>query len=218
MRGLASAFPFPLATFLPFHPAVLVCLAFLILPPLSHADQLQMGNGDVYFGKVVSMSDTNVILQSEVLGKITLPRDKVSSISLGNVSARPLKQVNGAMKKPEGVAAPDLTEEFKKLRTNQMDIAAIKAQYLSQAGPEATQKFDELLNGLMTGKVTLPELQAQARTAADQIRTLRRELGEESGEALDGYLAILDNFVREADKTVITNIAPSANKKPLNKK
>ena len=38
----------------------------------------------------------------------------------------------------------------------------------------------------------------QARSAADQIRSLKQDLGDGAGWALDGYLAILEHFLNES--------------------
>src|SRR5215471_15130780 len=48
------------------------------------ADQLEMLNGDRYVGKVLSLNSNTVVWQSDVLGTIKLPRNKVSSINLGS--------------------------------------------------------------------------------------------------------------------------------------
>jgi hypothetical protein len=37
----------------------------------------------------------------------------------------------------------------------------------------------------------------QAQTAAAQLRELKRQLGPEADDSLDGYLQMLDSFIRE---------------------
>src|SRR5215211_3936069 len=61
----------------------------------SSADQVDMLNGDRYAGRVTSIATNTVTLQSDVLGTITLPRDKVAHIALGNGAA-----INSAPVKP----------------------------------------------------------------------------------------------------------------------
>src|SRR5437773_4661252 len=51
------------------------------------ADQLEMLNGDHYTGKVLSLTSNTVVWQSEVLGTVNLPREKVGSINLGSAAA-----------------------------------------------------------------------------------------------------------------------------------
>src|SRR5437867_4355836 len=48
------------------------------------ADQLEMLNGDHYVGKVLSLNTNTIVWQSDVLGTVKLPRNKVLSINLGS--------------------------------------------------------------------------------------------------------------------------------------
>src|SRR5437899_8094720 len=50
------------------------------------ADQIEMQNGDRYFGKVLSVTTNTVVLQSEVLGTVNLPRARVANIALGTAA------------------------------------------------------------------------------------------------------------------------------------
>ncbi len=76
-------------------------------------------------------------------------------------------------------------------------IQQVQKQFLSGAGDEANNKFNELLGGLMSGKLSVDDIRAEAKSAADQLRALKREGGEEAGFAADAYLAILDHFIKE---------------------
>jgi len=44
------------------------------------------------------------------------------------------------------------------------------------------------------------DVRAQARATAEQVRAHRQDLGESAGWALDGYLAILDQFLGETSR------------------
>jgi hypothetical protein len=68
---------------------------------------------------------------------------------------------------------------------------------LSTAGPDANKKYNELLGGLMSGKLDVNDIRAEAASAANQIRALKRELGDDAGGSLDGYLTILESFLGE---------------------
>jgi hypothetical protein len=46
--------------------------------------------------------------------------------------------------------------------------------------------------------MNLDDLRRQAQSSAAQLRALKRELGPDADDALDGYLKILDAFVNEA--------------------
>src|SRR5215469_2143122 len=64
-------------------PVLAVCLSFCSYA--LRADQLQMQNGDHYTGKIVSVTSNVVVLQSDVLGRIALPREKVLTLTFGSV-------------------------------------------------------------------------------------------------------------------------------------
>ena len=64
-------------------------ILLLMAAPALRADVLEMQNGDRYSGKVVSVSPDTVILNSEVLGKITVPRKLVVSLSFGTNAVAP---------------------------------------------------------------------------------------------------------------------------------
>src|SRR6185369_7492687 len=201
------------------------CICFgLAGVELSAADVIQMQNGDRYAGKILSMDGEAVVMQSDVLGKISLPRAKVAILNLGSAPAAPVAPI-AVVPKAAPVAgtnslasaavvvtngSADLASAFRKAGTTQPTVKAIREQYLVDAGPEANAKFDELLGGVMSGKVSMNDLRAQAKTAADQLRGFKRELGEEAGSEVDGYLAVLDHFLQETGS--VTNSVTAARK------
>jgi hypothetical protein len=106
-------------------------------------------------------------------------------------------------------ANTNLAPQLRQLGVSPGVIQQVQKQFLSEAGPEANGKFDELLSGLMSGKVSVEDIRAQAKSAADQLRALRREGGEETGFAVDTYLAILDHFVKETAPAAPASKAPA---------
>lgn len=188
------------------------------------ADELRMQNGDRYVGKVISLSNDTVVVRSEVLGTVRLPRGKVAQITLGTnateQAARPAPITNappayGAPAISATNSAPDLPA-FRQLGANSNLIHQVQAQFLGTAGPEANAKFNELLGGLMDGSFNLNDLRAEAKSAADQIRELRKEGGQDAGLAIDGYLAILDHFLNETAPPAgaVTNAPAPAKSRP----
>ena len=93
-------------------------------------------------------------------------------------------------------------------------IQQVQKQFLSGAGPEANAKFNELLGGLMSGKLSVDDIRAQAKTAADQLRALQRESGEDAGFATSTYLAILDHFLKETAPSGSATNAPARSPSP----
>jgi len=179
----------------------------LIVAPGLRADVLEMQNGDRYSGKVISVSPATVVLTNEVLGQITLPRGRVASLSIGTNTAVPKAAV--ALAQPvstnlSAVTAPavvantntDLSAAFRQLGANTNFVGQIRQQMLA-GNPEAVSKYNELVNGLLSGRLSVSDIRQQAQSAAAQLREMKRELGPEADEALDGYLQILDSFVKE---------------------
>ena len=50
----------------------------------------------------------------------------------------------------------------------------------------------------MNGSLSVSDIRKEAKAAADQLRAAKRDLGPEASEAFDGYLAILDAFLRDS--------------------
>jgi hypothetical protein len=187
-----------------------LCLALLLATICcARADLIEMQNGDRYNGKVLAMTNAMLVLQSEILGTVTLPRERVSQINLGDApratSAKPMSTQAGTMQKktslpPAGRAAIGTTNS-PATNTATADqsklIGQVQDQFLTGAGPEATGKYQEMVNGFLTGQLSVADIRSQAKSAADQLRAAKKDLGEDAGLALDGYLAILDSFLKE---------------------
>ncbi len=179
----------------------------------TRADQVQMQNGDRYSGKVVSLSADTLVLQSEAAGTLRLPRAGVASLTLGTNASTPLAAIPRLTNAPmpgtaavrTNAGAPEMAGALRQLGLHTNLIQQVQAQFLGDAGPEANAKFNELLSGLMSGKLTLTDLRAEAQSAANQMRDVRKELGDEGGVMLDGYLAILDHFLKETAPVPVTS-------------
>lgn len=182
----------------------------------SRADQIQMQNGDRYGGKVLSMSTTNVVFESEVLGKINLPRKNVATMAFGTnalsakpstevarVSTTPLSRTNlptaALVIKPTPATATnaDISAALRGLGGNTNFIREVREKLLA-GSPEASAKYDEMVNSLMTGKLDMNGLRKQAADSANQLRALKKELGPEADDTLDGYLQVLETFLNQS--------------------
>lgn len=191
------------------------------------ADQVILQNGDILNGKVLSMTTNGLVLQDESLGTLTLPRAKVSNITLGVVApaAPPLvsskldSQAN-SLSGLRPVGAPglqgqtspgqaqagtpdtDLPAMLREIRGHSNLVQQVEAQVLgSSASPEAVNKFNDLLDQLSSGQLDMNGLRAQAQSAADQLQEYKKEMGPNSGEEVDSYLSILNTFLRETSTT-----------------
>jgi hypothetical protein len=170
-----------------------------------------MQNGDRFVGKVVTVSNETVVVQSDVLGTLLVPRSKIATIVLGtNAVVAPVQTVAAPVPAPAVAAAPasanpNLSAAIQQLRTDTNAVRQVQKQVQQQilagADPQATEMFNQMIGGLMNGSLNVDDIRAQAKTAADQLRAAKKELGDEAGFAVDGYLAVLDGFLRETAST-----------------
>jgi len=175
-----------------------------------------MQNGDRYVGKVLSMTGTNVLFESEMLGKINVPRKNVASMAFGTnaVAARVstnVVHITAATPAPLNLSSPaaasakpaasstntDLSAALSNLGGNTDFIREIREKMLA-GSPAASAKYDTMVNDLMTGKMDMNGLRRQAADSANQLRQLKKELGPEADESLDGYLKILETFLNQS--------------------
>jgi hypothetical protein len=194
-------------------PFVVFLAVMFTLAPLSRADVIEMYNGDRYNGKILTLNSNSLVLESEILGKITLPRSKVAQINFYAGTTPDVRStaptVLGTPRLPAVTKtnrSSDFSAAMRELGAQTNLIQQVKSEFLAGAGPEANNKFDELLDGLISGRVTIGDLRNEAKTAADQIRALQKDLGPEADDYLSGYLTILDHFLREtASENTSTN-------------
>ncbi|MGZ4961166.1 MAG: hypothetical protein ACXWIU_13025 [Limisphaerales bacterium] len=177
-----------------------------------YADQVEMQNGDRYVGKVLSLDTNTLVLKNDNLGTIQLPRGKVTNVTFGAnppPTAAPVSIATNSQPAAPAVVTTngqaDLSASLKALGANTNFIKQVQSQFLAAAGPEANAKFNEMVSGMMSGKMDINGLRAQAKQAAANLKQLKREVGDDTG-MLDGYLSILENFLHESEPA--TNSPP----------
>jgi len=177
------------------------------------ADEVNMQNGDRYFGHVVSVSADTVVLNSEVLGKINVPRKNVASLAFGTNTVAPVSVTTNLLKVAAPTGAVNTNLDFSAALQNPglgaNSIRQIREQMLA-GSPEAAGKFDTMVNGLLTGSMSMDDLRREAKSSADQLRALKRDLGPEADDSLDSYLEVLDGFLKEFETTAPTNAAAAS--------
>ena len=206
------------------HKLNLILLAFgmsavLITTPPLHADQVEMLNGDRLSGKVLTMTAETVVLQSEVLGRVNVPRQKVASVAFHTNTAPDTATTTSArIASPNispggnppvallpGNAAPAAPVGATAADTN--IVRQIREQMLA-GNPAAAAKFDALAEGFLSGQLNLNDIRREAKASADQLRELQR-LDPQVAATLDGYLQVLDNFLKESADVPAASTAPS---------
>jgi len=188
------------------------CAFSVVVVLCAHADQVNMQNGECYIGKVVTLSNETIVVQSDVLGILKVPRGKIASITFGTNIVTPTVQapVAASAQSQKPAAAnqnSDLTAAINQLRANPNAMQQVQQQMLAGADPKATEMFNQLMGGLMNGSLNVDDIRRQAKSAADQLRSAKKELGDDAGFAVDGYLAVLDGFLRETAGT--TSVTPT---------
>jgi hypothetical protein len=183
---------------------------------MARADQIEMQNGDRYIGNVLSLNTNMLTLQSDVLGTLHLPRTQVAHISLGSAPIKPLvglpAQTNVLLRAAGAPllrtnSTPDMSAALRQLGTDKGSLQQVQSQLLSDAGPEANKKFNEMVGGLLTGRLTVNDLRAQAKSLTEQVRSLKRDLGDDAGGMIDTYLVVLDSFLKETEPAAGTTNA-----------
>lgn len=185
------------------------------------ADQLVMQNGDLYTGKILSVTAARVELQSEVLGKVSLPRAKVANLVFGTNAPASKAMVNVAgvsvpTNLPDASALAALTGTDTNLGATASNLSAnpelvrqVREQMLS-GSPAAEAKYDELVAGFTSGRLNINDLRREAQSSADELRKLKKELGPDVGDSLDVYLEALDNFLNKSADGTTPAVPPKA--------
>lgn len=187
-------------------PGLVIFLAVQRAP----ADQVIMSNGDTYNGIVLSLNTNTLVLQNENLGKVTLMRNKVASITFGTAAPAPatataptntaIPRFSAALTNSANATDPTVAS-LRGISSQSNLIQQVETQFLAPAGPDAVNKFNGLLGDLDSGKVDMNGLRAQAQSAADQLRALKKGTDSDSDTEIDSYLTILDSFLAETAPT-----------------
>jgi len=169
-------------------------------PSLTRADLVEMVNGDHYSGNVLTVTTNSVAVQSEIQGKITLPREKVARITFRETaktrSIQPQVPAPAAQLKSNAIA-----EKVAKLRQPAADtntLARVQQELLSDANGEATQKFNELARGVLSGSLSTADIRKLAEQTLRDAEKAKKDVGPEGADMFDGYLDILRQFLNEA--------------------
>jgi hypothetical protein len=177
------------------------------------ADTIEMANGDVLNGQVISLDGKELVLKSELLGELKLAREKVSAIHLGDkpvltrnaAQAQAVPAANKPALDPEVQkvlgAVPSTDDVLKQLQgggVNPQMIGELQTKFPLLNTPEAGEYFNDTLGGLMSGKLSIQDVRKDAVLARDGLLDLQKDLGPE-GAALNGYLSILNKFIKETE-------------------
>jgi hypothetical protein len=163
------------------------------------ADIVECDNGDRYNGRVLLLNEKELKLKNDIQGVIVIPRAKIISIqfrssAVAKSSARPALQ-------------PALRTTNGPVQFDPSAVAKIQQQFLGDANPEANKLFQEMVSGLMNGKLDLNDIRSQAQTSLDELQKLQGDAGgDEDSQMLQSYITLLQSFLKSSPAA--TNSTP----------
>jgi hypothetical protein len=181
-----------------------VLTTFLVAALPVVADSVHLANGDVLKGKVLSLDDKQLSLESESLGKLTIPRGKIVTITLGD--AKPAAPVIDPKTAPVAPKLGNSVEEavqqlIKGGGVNPKDMSELQKLFPELAAPGASKYFNETVQGLLVGKTSIQDIRKDAIHARDELKKLTKDLGPDVAAAVAPYLGVLEKFIRETEPT-----------------
>jgi hypothetical protein len=201
-----------------------ILIVALCLVRTGAADTIQLVNGDTLSGKVVSLNEKEVKLQSELLGDLSIQRAKVASIYFGDARPKAAAAVNPALPAigapqaapaKNGTSPDDLIKQLQGSGLNTNTLSELEDRLPLLAVPAVKSYFNKTVGGLMDGSLGIQDVRKQAIDVRDEILELKKDLGPDAA-ALDGYLGVLEHFIRQTEPAAAdpkAAPAPSANKK-----
>ncbi len=170
-----------------------VCL--VLASPLL-ADTIQLVNGDRLNGKVTSLDDKQLVVDSESFGELKIARDKVDLISLGDKGIPDFQQVIVPQQPPAGAPnAQPLGGNLNNVSPLLQDPAVRQ-----QLGPMVEQ-----LLGPNGGRDT----QQNVEEARRGLHELREDFGDgPEGKALDAYIRFFEQIAPMAGGTAPQKAKP----------
>jgi hypothetical protein len=181
--------------------SVSACLSLCLLAARTYADSVQLANGDVLNGRVVGLDEQQLRLESEVHGKLSIPRAKIVSIHFGDRKPAPTAP---AARAPAATGA-NLDDIFKQLRAGATnEVSDVQKLIPLLSNPDAFGFFQEKLRGLRDGSLSVQDIRKDAIRAREMVKDVTKGLGPEADQALAPYLGILERFIRETEPAKTT--------------
>jgi hypothetical protein len=196
------------------------------VPSIARADSVELVNGDLLHGRVVSLDDEELHLMSEIHGAVIIARDKIAAIGFGERNlARPAAEAP-RVGRTSPVAAPrvipsrdgntvtatvpvapapgqDVVRQLRAQGLTAQNIAELQKAIPMLRDSGARQYFDNTVQGLSEGSINVDDVRKEAIRAREEYRKSAKSLGPDGekalNQALGGYLQILDRFIDETD-------------------
>ena len=176
--------------------AVLVVVLLIAALPVA-ADSVRLANGDLLNGRVLSLDDTQLRLESDTLGQINIPRAKVVSITLGDSVPAVTGTAPKAGSLPPAIGPEGVLKQLQVTGVNPKDLGEIQKMFPLLATPEASTYFNNTLKGLLGGGMSVGDIRKDAIRARDELKKATKGLGPDVEAAMAPYLTILEKFINE---------------------
>lgn len=194
--------------------------ALLFGSQTARGDSLHLTNGEVLKGKVLTVDESKVTLESESLGKVTIERKKVATITFGDAKP-PVPATDPKVAPPMNTTSSSkplsVEDAFKQLKSggaNPKDVSELQKLFPELSSPEASKYFNDTIAGVMSGKKGIDDIRKDAIKARDDLLELTKDLGPDVEAATRPYLNVLEKFIRETEpkKTDPKTATPPAKK------
>jgi hypothetical protein len=151
-------------------------VAFAIGTP-AWADTVQLVNGDAIRGKVIRLDEKQLVFRSESFGELTIARDKIDLIVLGNKALPRAAQATPSAAPPNGGTGSLLGQVAPLLQS-----------------PAAQQQLGPMVEQLL-GAGGVGDLQKNVNAARQGLQDLKKDFGPgPESQALDAYINIFNLF------------------------
>jgi len=126
----------------------------------SKADSIELVNGDIYSGTLVSASGADLVFQSEIQGRLTIPRDKVVRINI----RQPAPPMPGLSSNAPAALKPGPSS------TDPASASSAVSSGFQVGAPSGSTQFSLQYTNRLSRLTNAP-----ARTGEAALRQLRRE-------------------------------------------
>jgi hypothetical protein len=214
--------------------AILAATAVLFIggQRIARADSIELINGDLLHGKVVSLDDVELRLISDIHGAVIIARDKVAAIGFGERKLVQPAAAGAADGTPDAqgvvrrgvpgdqsqvtatvplapLPAQDVLRQLRAQGLTSENITELQKALPMLKEPAARRYFDDKVKGLTEGTINVQDIRKEAMRAREEYRKTAKSLGPDGekalNQALGGYLDILDRFIRDSAPKTVTD-------------
>ncbi len=204
----------------------IVASALVVNDQNLQAEIIQLNNGDVIQADLLQVTEKTLRIRHEIFGELEIPRARVRAIVMADPKSGKSKKIKpdgteAEQETPKEIidrlvnkdfgpkAVKELEKDAKRQSTPQDAVEQLRREGLDPnlqrslhlllpgfGAPEVQGYFNDRVDGLMKGSITIQDIRKDAVGARDQLRELMDDLGQD-GAALQGYYSILDNFIEK---------------------